>query len=422
MIKESVKVRTIFFTAGLLSLFAAERFLPNVACRGAAGHLRYAIGIARGRNPNAGSWGIIRDDNDGYYERLLTGAGRRAVTKTLLGWMWSRGTASPDPEPSNPYLVGDFLCYVPKAGLNWVGSDDPKELVTNSCGLADGEYPYQKAAETRRVALIGDSLSRGYGVRMGERYESLFENHLNAAVSGTARQFEVLNFSVDGYRLTQLFDVALNKASAFHPDVYIVTLTELSVSPDWGSHLAQLARQGMDLKYSFLRETIRAAGIRREDNAQLVRAKLAPYRLAVLRQALQALQAHAERESAQLIVLLLPAVEDRELITSRFRGIRDFVEELGITVVDLLDTYDDVPDIESMRLDWYDIHPNAAGHRLITENLVRKISGRASTWSALTGQPSFTRNGSDTAMHRPAVSGRTGVRSQQPFAAPNNSL
>jgi lysophospholipase L1-like esterase len=95
---------------------------------------------------------------------------------------------------------------------------------------------------------------------------------------------------------------------------------------------------------------------------------------------------HVERESAELIVLLLPGVEDQELITSRFRGIRDVVDRLGITTVDLMDTYASVPDIETVRISWADLHPNAVGHRLIADNLVRKLRRQPAACAALIGQ------------------------------------
>ena len=94
--------------------------------------------------------------------------------------------------------------------------------VTNSFGMANPEYGYEKPPHTRRVAWLGDSVSVG---PYGGSFETLLENRLNqdSPVLGIEK-FQMLNFSVPGYILLQKMDVALEKAPKFHPDIYIVQL------------------------------------------------------------------------------------------------------------------------------------------------------------------------------------------------------
>jgi hypothetical protein len=281
---------------------------------------------------------------------------------------------------------GGFLVYAPKANLRWEASIDPKVLYTNSFGLPDQEYAREKPAGTRRVAWLGDSVSRGYGVGAEERFETIIEERLNREARERAgARIEILNFSVDGYRGTQLFDVGMDQASAFQPDVYVMTLSQLTVAPNWGAHLARLVHDGVDLKYDFLREIVKTSGLRPNDDPSVVEAKLTSYRLPALREMLRRLELNAERNGARFMVILLPAVEDAGMIRQRFEGVRELIEGQGVPLVDLLDTFDHATYVESERVEWHDLHPNPSGHRLLADNLYRKLSEQPEAWSAFTG-------------------------------------
>jgi lysophospholipase L1-like esterase len=47
-------------------------------------------------------------------------------------------------------------------------------------------------------------------------------------------------------------------------------------------------------------------------------------------------------------------------------------EEAGFVILDLSDAYDN-QDVESLVVAYWDKHPNAKGHRLIAEDLYRKL-------------------------------------------------
>ena len=87
-----------------------------------------------------------------------------------------------------------------------------------------------------------------------------------------------------------------------------------------------------------------------------------------------------------MIVVLLAGVEPPELSQPHFQGVRELVAEMGITMVDLLDTFSGVSDLDTMRVAWYDPHPNADGHRLIANNLYGKLREQPEAWSALVGR------------------------------------
>jgi lysophospholipase L1-like esterase len=353
----------------LLAIQQGVHLLPN---RGLGAVVRTQVAQARGRR----SW----KDSNGYYENLMGQMGDERIRPIELVLQGRRPWGPWEPDLYNP---ASFLVYEAKPNLHVVHPEEgPVE--TNSYGFFDREHSLRKPAGTIRIATFGDSIARGWGIPMDQRFDRLLENRLNHELGP---HFEVLNFALPGYRLTQTLDVALEKAPAWQPDIYLVTLTELSVGDAWGEHVAQLVESGEDLKYDVLRDIVRSSGLRQGDDPALDQVKLAPYRFAAVRSVLLQLKSHAEQQSAKLIVVLLPDAEDVAFTERRFSGVRALLAGTGIPVVDLLDTFDGI-DVDRIRVYWYDPHPDAAGHRMIADELYRKLREQPEAWAALSGQPS----------------------------------
>ncbi|MBZ5625977.1 MAG: SGNH/GDSL hydrolase family protein [Acidobacteriia bacterium] len=367
--------------SGLLLLQARAQRLPN---RGAGRFMRTVIAEARGRHALS-SLAFRNVTMAGYYENLLRES-EESEGRSLIAWLWTGEKWSRTHGQADIYIRQGFLLWEPRPGFAKV---DLKEgpVFTNSHGMFAPEYPVEKSAAIRRIALLGDSLARGYGIAMDRRFDKLFERRLNAeGRAGGGKRFEVLNFAVTAYRPTQMYDVAVRKASLFQPDVYMITLTELGVSNNWSSHLAQLLPHGIDPRYDFLRQALAAAGVHRNDEPLVAQTKLARYQLPILRSLLLHLKKFADLSSANVIVVFLSGVEPPELSLPPFRGIRELVTETGVTMVDLLDTFSSTSDLDTMRVAWYDPHPNPDGHQLIANNLYRKLREQPAGWSALVGR------------------------------------
>jgi lysophospholipase L1-like esterase len=309
----------------------------------------------------------------GYYERIFSAKGRTVDARQAK---WLRDDRVYDP----------FRVYRLRPNLKNLGEWWATDVPTNSYGYVGREWSLHKAHNTRRVALLGDSVTEGWGVNLDQSFGALLENRLNATrPDGASQRFEVLSFSVGGYHLTQILDVAVEDAPRFEPDVYMLALTELSVFRSWDTHMVDMISLGIDPKYDFLRETIRRAGVSREDDGPALYAKLAPFRIAVVREMLLEMKSNAERRHAQFIVVLVPTLEDADLTRKRFEGIPELLASLQITTVNLLDTFDGVPDVVSLRTGRSDVHPNAQGHGMIAENLYSKLHAQPSAWSDLAG-------------------------------------
>jgi hypothetical protein len=314
----------------------------------------------------------------GYYEGLLDSA----ATQTKM-----RGQFSLDPRrwlahsgaektTDNPAQRGrrerdDFLRYDLMPNLDVAEYADPRiRLVTNSEGLADREYSHAKPAGTRRMALIGDSLARGMGAPPEADFESLLEAKLDAwSTSQHGPRVEIVNFGVQGYNVTQFVDVVLERVPEYHPDVCLLVLSERAVFRRWTDHLASLVHDGMDLKYDFLRDLVRRAGVTPGMSEAVVNARLARYRLQTLSWALETMSQQARSTGTEFVVVLVPSADDPEVIIDQFGGARRLIRELGLKSVDVLDTFAYLPNLEGVRVNYADRHPNEAGHRMLFERL-----------------------------------------------------
>jgi lysophospholipase L1-like esterase len=308
---------------------------------------------------------------NGYYEHIFNAEGRD-VDRRSSKWL------------SATRVYDSFRIYRPKPNAKnlseWAGPAIP----TNNFGYVDRTWSLQKPRGTRRLALLGDSITEGFGLNPPtQRFANLLENQLNAGSQDGSQRFEVMNFSVAGYRLSQILDVAEEDAPRFQPDTYVLALTELSVFRGWDTHLVDLIALDSDLKYGILRQIAAQAHTSPTDDDNTLHAKLAPFRMTALREMLLQMKSNAEQHHAQFLVLLVPSLEDADLIHRRFEGIPPLLQSLGITTVNLLDTFDGIPDVVPLRNSREDVHPNALGHAMIARNLYAKLRMQPKACAAL---------------------------------------
>ena len=306
---------------------------------------------------------------------VLDNAGVRGYYEKLLGKF---GRMDKHYEYDHSFHIFRF-----KPNLTW----EHDLVTTNSYGLVGPECSLQKASGSRRVALFGSSLSAGHMVKANQTFGALLEDRLNTATPiGPYHHFEVLNIACISYTLPQMLDIAAEDAPRFHTDVYLVALDELSVSTEWARHLVQITEQGIDPKYPFLRDILHQAKVSKQDSADTLYGKLAPYRIPVLRRLLQEFKNTARLHNASLIIALVPSVEAGDLSRRRMSSIRPELDSLGVPIVDLLDTF--AVNLNPAPFAVYpgDVHPNARGHALIFENLYKGLQAQPQAWAALAGE------------------------------------
>jgi hypothetical protein len=257
--------------------------------------------------------------------------------------------------------------------------------ITNSLGMANPEYAYEKPPLTRRIALLGDSVSLG---PYGHDYAALLEGRLNRdCLTPEIRRFEILNFAVYGYSVVQMMDVALEKAPKFHPDVYVLAMANLEVlrKAGWRTHLGRLVVSGGDLKYDYLRRVVVQAGVQPTDHLAVIEKKLAPFSLPVIRWALEQVRDHAASQGAQMIIVLVPTPIDPKFVAADFDRLHLAIDGVGVPVIDLRDTFRSANPDDVQVVPQKDIHPNARGHEMLFENLYAKLRAQPEAWAALVG-------------------------------------
>lgn len=366
-------LRTIVLLLGLFALVAvcSATFTGQIF-----GFVRELTAQSQGRH----SFGA--KEGNGYYEDLMqaksSGKATTIISHLITGKDMLTAAQSPD-----IYWHRGFLLYEAKPNLNFPNTVEGGPVTTNSYGLFDHEYSLQKPAHVRRIALFGDSVTRGWGVNLDQRYGNLLEKALNA---GGKENFQVLNFASTAYTLPQIFDVAEEKASVFQPDVYLLAVTDMTGGLEWGDQLLQLINTNEDLKYDFLRNVAKESGIKNDDSTALERWKLAPYRQNTLRDIFLQMRALTERRSATLIVVFIPSAQDQDVLDDGFQPLRECLKNTNILVIDVSDTFKG-KDIAKLRRNWDDPHPTAKGHQLIAENLYNKLRQNPEAWAAITGMP-----------------------------------
>ncbi len=103
---------------------------------------------------------------------------------------------------------------------NLFGTFRNQPLRTNSHGLRDREYSFNKAPGVFRIVGLGDSIIFGWGVKMEDTFPSLLEDWLNQADSD--RKYEVINFGAPGYNTAIEAAVFEHKCLKYDPDLAIL--------------------------------------------------------------------------------------------------------------------------------------------------------------------------------------------------------
>ena len=113
---------------------------------------------------------------------------------------------------------------------NWVGKayyaggSDFALLRINSHGFRFPEYDIAKPHRTKRVALIGDSLTAAVQVEAESHFRTLFEAALNQRTSEQGPNTEVLNFGIPGTGPVIHLNMYRHYVSRFDPDLVVLSI------------------------------------------------------------------------------------------------------------------------------------------------------------------------------------------------------
>lgn len=324
---------------------------------------------------------LNREDTEeavaGYYEALLDEGGRVRLMNPRLGAgvdvaVWGEGSVTRRGRD-------DFLLWDLRPNIHI------DQLVTNSEGLADREYPHQRRPGLRRVVILGDSVTQGYGAKLGMSFEARLEDDLaRHPVCPGQEAPEIINFGISGYKLTQLLDLIPSRARSFRPDAYVLALTQQSVGGNWSNHLTMLIREGRSLKYPFLADTVRQARVLPTDPQRTMHAKLARFRVDLIHESIREIKQMAASDHADFLVLLVPTALPQRELRKIFAGIPEILDSVGVPYVNLVGAFADV-DVSTIRAGVRDIHPNTQGHALLVQALRSQLEHQRDARDAFLG-------------------------------------
>ena len=115
------------------------------------------------------------------------------------------------------HQMDDQLGWVPKKNIEGIHAKPPifeSTFHTNSLGIRDKEYPFEKPLGVTRLVAIGDSFTWGYGVNDPEVYTEVLE--------GLLPNTEVINLGVTGYGIPQEFWYLKRLGIQFYPDIVLL--------------------------------------------------------------------------------------------------------------------------------------------------------------------------------------------------------
>ena len=92
------------------------------------------------------------------------------------------------------------------------------EFETNSKGLRDREFSRERTPGVKRIMMLGDSLTVGWGVPM----EQTFSKRVEQLYRGRGESVEVINTGVGNYNTVQEVQFFLTEGKSYRPDIVVL--------------------------------------------------------------------------------------------------------------------------------------------------------------------------------------------------------
>jgi hypothetical protein len=127
-----------------------------------------------------------------------------------------------------------------------------KTVTLNSYGSRDMDYPREKSSGVTRIAVLGDSITFGFGVELEDSYHKVLEKKLNE--DNTNKKYEVPSFNMGATDIVWAMNKYLMLVHQFHPDIVILGFCLRNIE-DYSEY--ELADKQLKTKESFSRKIIR---------------------------------------------------------------------------------------------------------------------------------------------------------------------
>lgn len=264
--------------------------------------------------------------------------------------------------------------HAPNSHARLMGTD----VRINALGLRSPEVAPRPEPGVRRVLVLGDSMTFGWGVEEHETYSRVLEQMLNAS-GPSGQRHEVINAGVGNYNTSQEVAWFTERGLAYEPAEVVLGFYINDAEPTPRKTEGWLASRSY--LYVVLSSTWdalqRKAGLRKghvEYYAGLYEDANAGWR--DCQAALERLIAVCRARGIRLRLVLLPELHDVEE-SYPFRFVHERVTAVvarhGVPVLDLDGAFRG-HEPKSLWVSPGDAHPNARAHRLIAERLFAALA------------------------------------------------
>jgi lysophospholipase L1-like esterase len=274
-------------------------------------------------------------------------------------------------------LVGeDYFKHRPNKTGEYYGV----EIKTNSRGWRENEeISVKKESGTKRILVLGDSTTLGWGVSSDKIYPYLVESYLNNETS-LGRKYEVINTGVGNYN-TYMEYQTLRRTIEYEPDIIILGFClndfEIWKSPNkftnkiilesrlywfiWDKVLNSAVRFGL---YSDFEHYYRGMYSNAEARAEVMGD-------------IEKIFALAKQHNSTLIFVNIP--ELHKLNPYPFKEVNkdleSFIENKGILYLDLTMPVEDF-DAQTLWISYEDPHPNEIAHEIFAKQIVNFMKAK----------------------------------------------
>jgi lysophospholipase L1-like esterase len=245
------------------------------------------------------------------------------------------------------------------------------DFKTNSKGLRDREFPYERVAEKRRILMLGDSLTVGWGVEEKET----FSKQVEKMYAAKGADIEVINTGVGNYNTVQEVEYFLMEGHKYQPDVVVLNFfvndAEIAVPAKTPSALMRHCYSCVFVLGQY--DAVMRRFFGKVDWEEYYLGLYDEGRSKGWLDVKESIRKLAEYCKAQGIVLLIanhPELHD--VGHYHFQSITDLVrrtaDQFGVGFVDLLPYLKD-QDSSMLWVTPPDPHPNALAHKLLAQGL-----------------------------------------------------
>jgi hypothetical protein len=297
----------------------------------------------------------------GYYERLLDG--QRAQEQKPDSKAFPPGFV-PFVDSGIVERVAGYQRLKVRPGLEMRWNDTV--FRTNSFGCRGSEIRVPKPPRTFRVVVLGSSNTMGHGVHDHDVYTSHIQHRLDVW-SGAEIRFEVVNLAIAGDSPTQRLLRLQNDVPRLEPDWILSDVTVLDYSLE-ELHLKWVVDNGVEVPLDFVRKALNQAGVSPADSPQAFHDKLASFSETLMDACHGEWAATARRFRVPFSVVLLPRADIKAKNPNIIRQLKGMARKHGLACIDLSQTFEEL-EIEAYRIAPWEPHPNALGHKLISERL-----------------------------------------------------